>query len=169
MIRNGWIRVWLGRNCGRRKLRMAHARHRVFADRNTSVVVARSWRSSVVDNRSNLRRRQVSRTKHYDLFQVLIFQARVISVDTCETGDSEQQKVSYSCEQKKRPASFEFVRMRTRLNQIGKHRNSPLAGACGSRELVLGVLDSEEAFKFPAARLESKVQCPKSNVCSAIE
>jgi hypothetical protein len=38
--------------------------------------------------------------------------------------------------------------MRTRLNQIGKHLNSPLAGACGSRELVLGNLDPIADRKF---------------------
>src|SRR6266550_1493948 len=112
--------------------------------------------------RRNGWRRQINRTQHYDYVGVLVFQARVISEDAHNAGDSEQQKIGDGSKQNKRPASFEVLRMRARLDQVGKHLNSPLAGACGSRELVLGRLDSGVGAQVPGWR--ATVQSPMSKV-----
>src|SRR5690242_14701497 len=104
-----------------------------------------SWRSRVVRRRTDcvpydfgcsFDGRLGYPTEHFQLSR-LLFEMRVVSVDTYDTRNHKQHNVSGAGKEQERSASLVLLRMRTGFNQVIKHRVPPLvAGAIGSRELT---------------------------------
>src|SRR5881227_3966726 len=90
MVWNGKVCVWLGRSCFGHNLRMVDAGHRNLADDFGWPIGVASWRRRVVSNRGWCSR-QLHRAQHRDSFGVLVFEARIVSIDAYDTSDYEEQ------------------------------------------------------------------------------
>src|SRR6267143_292780 len=112
---NGKVCVWLGRSCCGHNLRMVDAGHRSLTDDFGRPISVTSWRRRVVSNRGWCSR-QLHRAQHHNNFGVLVFEARVVSIDAYDTSYYEEQNVGCGSEENERPAALEFACMRTGLD-----------------------------------------------------
>jgi len=86
---------------------------------------------------------QVDRRQHGDYYlKSLVIQSGIIGVDTHDAGDHQEQNICGGGKENERPASFEFLSVRTRFNQVIKHQIPPFAGAMRVAGAKYGLLDT---------------------------